>query len=188
MESREGRGGEMAEEQQRTEERPRRTGAGVERPEVGAPHGEAGAAPGATVPAADVAPEDRPGTPREAEPDADPGAHWATPERQPVGRRHLTRAGLRDLTPVFGTAQPPRGLSGTMRGAAYRIPEHRARHWALLLAADRVDVIENRIGELLGRPLRAAGLPDAAGAVERRPLVGLVGVLAAAWLVRRAVS
>lgn len=187
MESKEGAGGDMTEEQKRTEDRPRRTGTGVQRPEVGAP-GETAAAAGAPVPAVDVAPEKRPGTPREAEPEADAGAHWTTPERQPVGRRHLTRAGLRDLTPVFGTAQPPRGLSGMMRGAAYRIPEHRARHWAMLMAADRVDVLESRVGELLGRPLRAAGLPEMAGAVERKPLVGLFGVLAAGWLVRRAVS
>ena len=29
------------------------------------------------------------------------------------------------LTPVFGTAQPPRGLSGVLRRAAYGIPDTR---------------------------------------------------------------
>ena len=48
-------------------------------------------------------------------------------------------------TPVFGTAQPPRGLSGRLRAAAYAIPDHFARHWMLLILADRVDVLESRV-------------------------------------------
>jgi hypothetical protein len=49
------------------------------------------------------------------------------------------------LTPVFGTAQPPRGLSGLIRRAAYRRPEHEASRWMLLLLGDRVDVWESRL-------------------------------------------
>jgi hypothetical protein len=65
--------------------------------------------------------------------------------------------------PVFGTAQPPRGLSGALRRRAYAIPEHRARHWALLLLADRVDVVETWVTE---RPGPAAAAATAlAGAV-----------------------
>lgn len=62
--------------------------------------------------------------------------------------------------PVFGTAQPPRGVSGVMRRLAYRIPEHHAKHWMLLLAADRVDVVGHRlIGAAKWLPL---ALPAAA--------------------------
>jgi hypothetical protein len=50
------------------------------------------------------------------------------------------------LTPVFGTMQPPRGLSGLIRRAGYRIPEHKAGRWMLLLLGDRVDVWESRLG------------------------------------------
>jgi hypothetical protein len=50
------------------------------------------------------------------------------------------------LTPVFGTAQPPRGLSGFIRRAGYRIPEHKAGRWMLLLLGDRIDVWESRLG------------------------------------------
>jgi hypothetical protein len=53
------------------------------------------------------------------------------------------------LTPVFGTAQPPRGPSGVLRRAAYRIPEHRALHWLLLVVADRVDVAQHGFRSLL---------------------------------------
>jgi hypothetical protein len=86
----------------------------------------------------------------------DPGAHWDRPEQQ-RGVALLSRSGLREATPVFGTAQPARGLSGAMRRAAYRLPEHRAARWALLLAADRVDVLEHRAAWLVPAAL-AAGL------------------------------
>jgi hypothetical protein len=49
------------------------------------------------------------------------------------------------LTPVFGTAVPPRGLSGLIRRKAYNIPEHSARRWMLLMLGDRVDIWESRI-------------------------------------------
>jgi hypothetical protein len=50
---------------------------------------------------------------------------------------------------VFGTAQPARGVSGAIRRVAYRLPEHRAGRWALLLLADRVDVVEHRAAWLV---------------------------------------
>jgi hypothetical protein len=45
-------------------------------------------------------------------------------------------------SPVRSGAQPLHGLSGLVRKAAYAIPEHRIRHWALLMVADRVDLLE----------------------------------------------
>jgi hypothetical protein len=59
------------------------------------------------------------------------------------------RAELLSMTPVFGTAQPLHGLSGVLRRVAYSTRETRARHWMLLLAADRVDVLEHRVGKLV---------------------------------------
>jgi len=49
----------------------------------------------------------------------------------------------RFLTPVYSTDSPPRGLSGIMRKAAYKLPEYKAQRWMMLLAADRVDVLEH---------------------------------------------
>jgi hypothetical protein len=92
----------------------------------------------------------RPGVPMEMSPPHAMGAaHWAQPERQRDPGNILKRKGLRELTPVFGTSTPPRGLSGLLRRAAYRIPEHATSHWLLLLFADRVDVIEHRPLSLL---------------------------------------
>jgi len=86
--------------------------------------------------------EDRPGVPQEtkgAEPDGDnaPLVRQQSSEPPPdVGPNRF-------LTPVYSTDSPPRGLSGLMRHAAYKIPEYKTRRWMLLLAADRVDVIEH---------------------------------------------
>src|SRR5690606_24051434 len=111
------------------------------------------------------------------------------PERMPERRLRPRRKGLKRLTPVYGTAQPPRGVSGVLRRIAYRIPEHRARHWLLLLFADRVDVLEGRLGEALAGPIRRTPLARLGGPVERNPMgvlgVSMLGALGAARLGRR---
>lgn len=43
------------------------------------------------------------------------------------------------MPPVYGTAVPLHGLSGLIRKAAYRYPDHVPAHWLLLLLGDRVD-------------------------------------------------
>lgn len=53
-----------------------------------------------------------------------------------------------DLTPVFGTSCPPRGLSGKIRDTAYIFSEGRLSHWMLLLLADRVDVVEGMLDDV----------------------------------------
>lgn len=132
---------------------------------------------------ADAALEDRPGVPMEAEqPAPAEGVHWEEIPRQRVRATHLRRRGLERLTPVFGTAVPPRGVSGLLRRVAYRIPEHRARHWLLLLAADRVDVLEGRIGDTLARPLTDTPLEPLGRQLRKNPartiaLAALAGVL-----------
>ena len=99
--------------------------------------------------APDVSRNRRPGVPMEHEPMPVGNAHWEMPERQHVTVPVLKRSGLEELTPVFGTTLPPRGLSGVVRRVAYRIPEHRASHWMLLIMADRIDAIEHNPMRLL---------------------------------------
>lgn len=111
-------------------------------------------------------PRTRPGVPMLAKPEPRGGAHWKWPESQPAPDFEVfKRAELDELTPTFGTAAPPRGLSGVLRRVAYGIPENRTRHVMLLLMADRVDVLESR---LLGSPAKSL-----------RTLLGLVG---GSWL------
>jgi hypothetical protein len=94
---------------------------------------------------ADLDPADRPAVPRERQ-DLDTGAHWDFPETQPErGERERSIEHGR-LTPVFGTAQPLHGLSGTIRRYAYdRYSEGRLAHWLLLMVGDRVDAAGSRL-------------------------------------------
>jgi hypothetical protein len=99
----------------------------------------------------DLDPANRPSYPKEALQET--GAHWDFPERQPerVPREKSTEHKF--LTPVFGTAQPLRGLSGAIRRYAYTFSEGRTAHWLLLIAGDRVDVLESRVEAVMqGRP------------------------------------
>jgi ferritin-like metal-binding protein YciE len=93
--------------------------------------------------------ENRPGVPMSAEPATRERTHWGPLPRQQPRKRHPHSTQRDELTPVFGTGPGPRLASGVLRSMAYRMPEHQARRWLLLLAADRVDVLEHRVPELL---------------------------------------
>jgi hypothetical protein len=96
---------------------------------------------------ADLNKEDRPSVPKLKF--LETGAHWDFPERQPEKWPRERSVEHRFLTPVFGTAQPPSGLSGVMRRFAYKFSEGRAAHWMILLYADRVDAAEHHLRSLL---------------------------------------
>jgi hypothetical protein len=102
----------------------------------------------------DLDPKDRPAVPKENYNPGATGAHWDFPERQiPKYPREMSIE-HKFLTPVFGTACPPKGLSGVIRRLAYRrFSEGRTAHWLLLILADRVDVLESSVKAFLrGRP------------------------------------
>ncbi|HLS48458.1 MAG TPA: hypothetical protein VK024_00565 [Actinomycetaceae bacterium] len=102
----------------------------------------------ATIPGwgADLDPSDRPSHPKEAS--LPTGAHWQMPERQPELRRRERSIEHEQLPAVFGTTLPPRGVAGLIRRFSYwRYGEGRTRRWLLLMAADRVDVVEHRLRE-----------------------------------------
>lgn len=93
----------------------------------------------------DLDPADRPSHPKLQYP-AETGAHWEFPDRQPEKFPRERSIEHAMLTPVFGTAQPRKGLAGAIRTYAYeRFSEGRAAHWLLLVAADRVDAIEAHV-------------------------------------------
>jgi hypothetical protein len=97
--------------------------------------------------AVDASPSVRPGVPRQRIPMPDPGAHGVPPDAQ---RRGLPAQGggvVARTTAVYGTGQPVHGVTGAIRRAAYRVPEHRVGRWLLLLAADRVEVLGRRARE-----------------------------------------
>ncbi|MEU1646491.1 hypothetical protein [Micromonospora zamorensis] len=100
----------------------------------------------------DLDPKDRPSVPKERFDPTLNGAHWEFPERQPEKWPRERSIEHKFLTPVFGTSCPPKGLSGLIRRYSYRTySEGRAAHWLLLLAADRVDVVESTFASFLSR-------------------------------------
>lgn len=96
----------------------------------------------------DLDPRHRPGVPMEQAPHPRPGAQMPI-EAQRSDYPVLKHRGRRGMPPVFGTAVPPRGLSGLLRRLAYHYPDHWARHWMVLLVADRVDSWEYRLRRAL---------------------------------------
>lgn len=110
----------------------------------------------------DLDPKTRPAVPKEKF-NPNTGAHWDFPERQVPRWARERSPEHKFLTPVFGTACPPHGISGAIRRYAYRYSEGRASHWLLLMLADRVDVLETNLTDLFrGRPdnlIAEYGLP-----------------------------
>jgi hypothetical protein len=95
---------------------------------------------------ADLDHKNRPAIPMERTPPRFIHAHEGKLPQQPETVEILTSTERPGITPIFGTKQPPKGLSGMMRRLAFRWAENDMRHWLILLAADRVNVVEG-IGE-----------------------------------------
>ena len=99
---------------------------------------------------ADLDPKDRPSVPELQFQEDLTGAHWEFPERQPEKWPRERSIEHKFLPPVFGTACPPKGLSGVIRRYSYRrYSEARTAHWLLLIVADRVDAWESHLRSLL---------------------------------------
>jgi len=124
----------------------------------------------------DSDPADRPAFPRE-QPGLPTGAHWNLPEQQPdPGGRERSVEHLR-LTPVFGTAQPLRGLAGALRRYAYqRYSEGQTAHWLLLVAGDRVDAVTAHLKSFASaRPDDPITQSGVLGERRRRPIASRLG-------------
>lgn len=96
----------------------------------------------------DLDPAMRPGVPRDKAPELGVESLYP-PFAQQVPRVKIHKSTEHgQLTPVFGTSCPPRGLSGWMRDLAYRFSEGRLARWMTLIAADRVNVVEDVLSDL----------------------------------------
>ena len=122
---------------------------------------------------------------------ADP--HEGKLPQQPEDVEILVSTERPGITPIFGTVQPPKGLSGAIRRVAYKWSENDLRRWLLLIAADRVNVVEG-IGEDLAQGkvpnvLAEMGIKsewehNRAGLVKKAVIAGAV-VGTVAYLLRR---
>jgi hypothetical protein len=97
---------------------------------------------------ADLDPSMRPAVPKERTPPRLDGVHWEQPSQQPRTVKVFHSTERPGLTPVFGTSAPPSGVSGMIRGAAFRYSENDLRHWLMLLFADRVNMVEGILEDL----------------------------------------
>lgn len=87
------------------------------------------------------------------------------------------------ITPVFGTAVPPSGISGALREFAFKYSENDLRHWLVLLFADRVNMFEGLISDFkrgtIPNLVQETGLKsefkyNRAGAVKKTVIVASV--------------
>jgi hypothetical protein len=77
------------------------------------------------------------------------GYSWPRPTQQPVEIEVLHSNERPNVTAVFGTTRPPRGLSGMLRRMAFKYSESSYGHWLPLMAADRIGMIEGIFEDLL---------------------------------------
>ena len=90
----------------------------------------------------------RPGVPMERRPARLPHAHEHALTPQPLRTEVLHSAERPGVTPLFGSPQPPSGVSGWLRRVAFGYSENDLRHWLMLLAADRVNVVEGLVDDV----------------------------------------
>lgn len=76
------------------------------------------------------------------------GYSWERPAQQPVTVEVLHSNERPNLTAVFGTSSPPKGLSGRIRRHAFKYSESSYGHWLPLILADRINVFEGIIDDL----------------------------------------
>jgi hypothetical protein len=77
------------------------------------------------------------------------GYSWERPPQQPVNIEILHSNERPNVTAVFGTSTPPSGLSGMIRRIAFKYSESSYGHWLPLMLADRVNVLEGVLDDLM---------------------------------------
>lgn len=76
------------------------------------------------------------------------GYTWERPPQQPINIEVLHSIERPNVTAVFGTSMPPKGLSGMIRRYAFKYGESSYGHWLPLILADRINVVEGILDDL----------------------------------------
>lgn len=97
---------------------------------------------------ADLDHKNRPAVPMERTPPRYTPANMPEPQAQAQRVEVLVSNERPGITQLHGTAQPPSGLSGMLRRAAFKFTENDIRHWLILLGADRINVVEGIVDDL----------------------------------------
>ncbi len=77
------------------------------------------------------------------------GYSWERPPQQPITVEILHSIERPNVTAVFGTSTPPSGVSGMIRRFAFKYSESSYGHWLPLILADRVNVVEGVLHDLM---------------------------------------
>lgn len=142
---------------------------------------------------ADLDRANRPGVPMERTPPRYTPADIEEPVPQRQNVEVLVSTERPGITQVFGTAQPPSGVSGLLRRAAYAMTENDIRRWLVLLLADRVNVVEGVVEDLahghvpnvLGEMgIKSEWQYNKQGLVKKVAIAGAIGA-AAYYLMKR---
>lgn len=110
----------------------------------------------------DLPRENRPAVPMERTPPRLDVPWDDPPPRQPRIVEVLKSVERPEHSRTFGTRLPPKGMSGMIRRAAYRRSENDIGHWLMLMAADRVNVVEGLAEDVRKSPAKT-GLVVGAG-------------------------
>jgi hypothetical protein len=76
-------------------------------------------------------------------------SQWERPTLQQSNVKILKSTERPTLSAVYGTGQPPSGLSGALRKFGYSYSENMNRRWLTLILADRIDIMEENVNDLL---------------------------------------
>ncbi|WP_137171982.1 hypothetical protein [Massilia sp. HP4] len=142
---------------------------------------------------ADLDRKNRPGVPMERTPPRFINVPDGDPEPQQQHVEVLVSTERPGRTPLFGTVQPPSGLSGAIRRLAFKRTENDLRHWLLLLLADRVNVVEGigddlakgRVPNILAEMGIKSELKHNPAGLVKKVAIGAAVVGAACYLMKR---
>jgi hypothetical protein len=96
----------------------------------------------------DANPENDPTYPYRERSSDDHSGQWNRPTQQDPDVELLQSVEHKQLPAVFGTASPPKGISGAIRRLAFRYSESHWAHWLMLMGADRVNMVEGLVEDL----------------------------------------
>lgn len=77
------------------------------------------------------------------------GRSWIRPTQQVLDQEILRSTERPNYTAVVGNSVPPSGLSGLIRRFAFKFSENEYPHWLPLIAADKINVVEGLIDDLM---------------------------------------
>jgi hypothetical protein len=114
----------------------------------------------------------------------DHSGEWRRPMQQQSEVEILQSVEHKQRPAVFGTAGPPKWISGAIRRLAFRWSESNWIHWLLLVGADRVNMVEGLVEDVAQARIpnipKEMGVPaewkhNKAGLVKKVAIAAVIG-------------